>query len=220
MLSRSGSRLFLTIDHMDEVTAAYEDPISSRSRIIAAAVRLTCADGWSKVTMGRLARAAGVSRQTVYNAVGSREDLAEAMVLTESAKFILTIVEGFEKHPDDLLPAIHEAVENTLVLAEGNALLRAVVSATHGADTELLPLLTTHSEPLLGTLMVVVQDRVDQYEIDLEPERITTIIDMVVRSALSHVMQPTATPRKTADSITWFVARILGRTEELAGSRA
>ncbi|MDR7383225.1 TetR/AcrR family transcriptional regulator [Promicromonospora iranensis] len=205
---------------MAEVTSGHDDPISSRSRIIAAAARLTCADGWSKVTMGRLAQEAGVSRQTVYNAVGSREDLAEAMVLTESAQFIFTIVEGFEKHPEDLLPAIHEALENTLVLAEGNALLRAVVSATHGADTELLPLLTTHSESLLGTLMVVVQDRVDRYEIDLEPERITAVIDIVVRSVLSHVMQPTATPRETAASITWLVARVLGRTEELAAFRA
>lgn len=204
---------------MAEATAGYDDAISSRSRIIAAAVRLTCADGWSKVTMGRLATEAGVSRQTVYNAVGSREDLAEAMVLTESAKFIFEIVGGFENHPDDLLAAIHEAVENTLVLAEGNALLRAVVSATHGADTELLPLLTTHSEPLLGTLLVVVQDRVDQYEIDLEPERISAVIDITVRTALSHVMQPTATPRQTADSITWLVARVLGRTDELAASR-
>ena len=205
---------------MAEVTAGYDDPISSRSRIIAAAARLTCADGWSKVTMGRLATEAGVSRQTVYNAVGSREDLAEAMVLTESAKFIFMIAEGFENHPDDLLPAIHEAVENTLVLAEGNALLRAVVSATHGADTELLPLLTTHAESLLGTLMVVVQDRVDQYEIDLEPERISAVIDLVVRSALSHVMQPTATPHQTAESITWLVASVLGRTEELTAPRA
>ncbi|GAB2488254.1 TetR/AcrR family transcriptional regulator [Promicromonospora xylanilytica] len=205
---------------MAEVVAGHDDPISSRSRIIAAAVRLTCADGWSKVTMGRLATDAGVSRQTVYNAVGSRDDLAEAMVLTESAKFIFEIVEGFDNHPDDLLSAIHEAVENTLVLAQGNALLRAVVSATHGADTELLPLLTTHSEPLLGTLLVVVQDRVDQYEIDLEPERVTAVIDIVVRSALSHVMQPTATPRETADSITWLVARVLGLTEELVAPRA
>jgi AcrR family transcriptional regulator len=203
---------------MAEATAGYEDPISSRSRIIAAAVRLTCADGWSKVTMGRLATDAGVSRQTVYNAVGSRDDLAEAMVLTESAKFIVEIVEGFESHPDDLLQAIHAAVENTLVLAEGNPLLRAVVSATHGADTELLPLLTTHSEPLLGTLLVVVQDRVDQYEIGLEPERISAVIDFVVRSALSHVMQPTATPRETADSITWLVARVLGLADELVSS--
>ncbi len=205
---------------MAEATAGYEDPISTRNRIIAAAARLTCADGWSKVTMGRLAAEAGVSRQTVYNAVGSREDLAEAMVLTESAKFIFRILEGFDNHPDDLLPAIHDALENTLVFAEGNALLRAVVSATHGADTELLPLLTTHSESLLGTLMVVVQDRVDQYETDLEPERISAIIDIVVRAALSHVMQPTATPRETADSITWLVARVLGHTEELAASGA
>jgi AcrR family transcriptional regulator len=203
---------------MAEVTSGYEDPISSRSRIIAAAARLTCSDGWSKVTMGRLAAEAGVSRQTVYNAVGSREDLAEAMVLTESAKFIFRIVEGFDSHPDDLLRAIHAAVENTLVFAEGNDLLRAVVSATHGADTELLPLLTTHSESLLGTVKVVVQDRVDTYEIDLEPERIAVVIDLVVRSSLSHVMQPSAAPRETAEAITWLVARVLGRAEELVTS--
>lgn len=205
---------------MAEATAGYEDPISTRNRIIAAAARLTCADGWSKVTMGRLATEAGVSRQTVYNAVGSREDLAEAMVLTESAKFIFKIIEGFENHPDDLLPAIHDAVENTLVLAEGNALLRAVVSATHGADTELLPLLTTHSESLLGTVKVVVQDRVDQYEFALEPERVSSITDFVVRAVLSHVMQPTGTPRETAESITWIVANVLGRTERSVASGA
>ncbi|MFC8796141.1 TetR family transcriptional regulator [Promicromonospora sp. NPDC057138] len=196
---------------MAEVTAEYEDPISSRSRIIAAAARLTSSDGWSKVTMSRLAAEAGVSRQTVYNAVGSREDLAEAMVLTESAKFMFKIVEGFDSHPDDLMAAIHAALENTLVFAEGNALLRAVVSATHGADTELLPLLTTHSESLLGTVKVVVQNRVDSYEIGLEPERIATVIDLVVRSALSHVMQPSATPQETAESITWLVASVLRR---------
>ncbi|MFD6446084.1 TetR family transcriptional regulator [Promicromonospora sp. NPDC060204] len=202
---------------MAEATAGNDDdPISNRNRIIGAATRLTCADGWSKVTMGRLATEAGVSRQTVYNAVGSRDDLAEAMVLTESAQFIFRIAEAFDRHPDDLLPAIRDAVESTLTFAEGNALLRAVVSATHGADTELLPLLTTHSEALLGTVKVVVQDRVDQYEIDLGPERIAAVIDIVVRSALSHVMQPTASPRETAESITWLVACVLGRAEELA----
>ncbi|MFI6425025.1 TetR family transcriptional regulator [Promicromonospora sp. NPDC050880] len=196
---------------MAETTVAREDPISSRSRIIAAAARLTCADGWSKVTMGRLATEAGVSRQTVYNAVGSREDLAEAMVLTESAKFIVQIAEGFDEHPDSLLSAIRAVLEKTLLLAEGNALLRAVVSATHGADTELLPLLTTHAESLLGTVKVVVQDRVDQYEVDLEPERVAAVIDLVVRSALSHVMQPSGTPRETAEQITWVVAQVTGR---------
>lgn len=204
---------------MAEVTAGYDDPISSRSRIVAAAARLTCAVGWSKVTMGRLAAEAGVSRQTVYNAVGSREDLAEAMVLTESAKFVFQVAEAFDRHPDDLLQAIHESVESALVLAEGNALLRAVVSATHGADTELLPLLTTHSRSLLGAVKDVVQDRADNYEIGLEPDRIAAVIDVMVRASMSHVMQPTATPRETADSITWLVAQVLGRAEDLVAPR-
>jgi AcrR family transcriptional regulator len=203
---------------MAEVTAGYEDPISSRSRIIATAARLTCSDGWSKVTMGRLAAEAGVSRQTVYNAVGSRDDLAEAMVLTESAKFVFKIVEGFEKHPDDLLAAVHDAVELPLAFAAGNALLHAVISATHGANTELLPLLTTHAESLLGTVKAVVHDQADRYEIDLEPEEISAVIDIMVRSSMSHVMQPTGTPRETADSITWLVARVLGRTGDLIAS--
>lgn len=196
---------------MAEVDGGPEDPISSRSRIIAAAVRLTCAHGWSKVTMGRLAAEAGVSRQTVYNAVGSREDLAEAMVLTESAGFVFSIVEGFDAYPDDLLAGIHAALERALGIAQDNALLRAIVSATHGADTELLPLLTTHAESLLDTVKTVVADRVDRYGLELEPDRVAAVVDVVVRTALSHVMQPSATPRETADEITWIVSRVLGR---------
>lgn len=192
-----------------------DDPDSNRSRIIDAAARLTVADGWSKVTMSRLAHEAGVSRQTVYNTVGSREALAEAMVLKESAKFVFKIAEGFDSHPDDLLPAIHNAVEYPLAFARGNPLLRAVVSATHGADSELMPLLTAHSASLLDTVKAVVQDRADRYAIDLSPEQISMMIDIMVRSSMSHVMQPSGSPQETAASIAWLVARVLGRTDEL-----
>ena len=54
------------------VTAAHS---AHRSRIIAAATDITSESGWSQVTMSRLARAVGVSRQTVYNELGNREDL-------------------------------------------------------------------------------------------------------------------------------------------------
>ena len=37
-----------------------------------AAVRLTAQIGWSQVTMARLAQEVGVSRQTVYNEVGTK----------------------------------------------------------------------------------------------------------------------------------------------------
>ena len=53
---------------------------TTRDRIVAAAVELTTTSGWASVTMSRLAAAAGVSRQTVYNEVGSKPALAETMI--------------------------------------------------------------------------------------------------------------------------------------------
>jgi AcrR family transcriptional regulator len=51
-----------------------------RARIVAAAAVLTTETGWSEVTMARLAERVGVSRQTVYNEIGSKPALAEAMI--------------------------------------------------------------------------------------------------------------------------------------------
>lgn len=95
-----------------------------------------------------------------------------------------------------------------LVFAQDNPLLHAVVSATHGADTELLPLLTTHSESLLGVAKLVVAERVAPYELQLA-EKLEPAIDMVVRLVLSHVMQPSGTPDETADDIAWIADRVL-----------
>ena len=81
-----------------------------------------------------------------------------------------------------------------LELAQDNRLLHAVVSATHGADTELLPLLTTHAESLLAAAKLVVAERVAPYDVGLDAAHLEAAIDMVVRVVLSHVMQPSATP--------------------------
>ena len=82
-----------------------------------------------------------------------------------------------------------------LELAQDNRLLHAVVSATHGADTELLPLLTTHAESLLAAAKVVVAERVRAVRHRRwTPRHLDAAIDMVVRVVLSHVMQPSGTP--------------------------
>ena len=100
-----------------------------------------------------------------------------------------------------------------LELAQDNRLLKAVVSATHGADTELLPLLTTHSESLLETAKAVVRERVAAYPEAgsgaLPPGRLDAAIDLIVRVVLSHVMQPSGSPQDTADDIAWLAAQAL-----------
>ena len=181
-----------------------------RDRLCDAATQVIAEEGWARVTMARLADEVGVSRQTVYNEIGTKSDLAEAVVLRELDRFLAGVVRSFDENPDDLVRAIRDSARRVLKYAQNNALLHAIVSATHGADTELLPLLTTHAESLLVAAKVVVGERIASYRIDLPPDRLDAAIDMVVRVVLSHVMQPTADPASTADDIAWVAAKVLG----------
>ncbi len=184
-------------------------PLTMRERVIDAAVTLTTEVGWAQVTMARLADVVGVSRQTVYNEVGSKPLLAEAMILRELERFLGLVTVAFDAHPTDLVGAIRDASCAVLEASQDNLLLKAIVSATHGADTELLPLLTTHAGALLSTSKAVLVDRVAPYDIELSAEELDAAIDMVVRVVLSHVMQPSASPARTAEDIAWISARVL-----------
>ena len=180
-----------------------------RQRIVAAAAELTVRSGWASVTMSRLAAEVGVSRQTVYNEIGSKQVLAEAMIFSEFALFLSVVEHAFDAHPGELVPSIRAAVRDVLELADGHALLRAVVSATQGADTELLPLLTTHAQPLLSSAMTVVSDLLALFVLPYDESQLTGAVDVFVRVVLSHVMQPTGSPADTADDIAWLVDRVL-----------
>ena len=80
-----------------------------RQRLVAAAVEMTLAHGWAQVTMARLAAEVGVSRQTVYNEIGTKPALAEAMILAELDRFLSVVTAAFDRHPTDLVAAIEEA---------------------------------------------------------------------------------------------------------------
>jgi AcrR family transcriptional regulator len=185
--------------------------VSLRERLVDAAVTLTTESGWAGVTMARLADAVGVSRQTVYNEIGSKPRLAEAMILRELERFLGLVTVAFDAHPDDLVAAIRDAAEAVLEDSQDNKLLHAIVSATHGADTELLPLLTTHAGTLLSTAKLVLVERVAPYGVELPATQLDAVIDMVVRVVLSHVMQPSAPPHRTAEDIAWVAARVLSQ---------
>ena len=183
--------------------------LTMHERVVGAAAELTLEVGWAGVTMGKLADRVGVSRQTVYNEVGSKPRLAEEMVLAELATFLAVVDAAFDAQPTDLVEAIRLASRGVLELAGSNALLQAVVSASYGAETELLPLLTTRNDALVLTATQAVRRRVAAYRIDMDARRLDAAIDMVVRLVLSHVVHPVDTPAATADDIAWIAGRTL-----------
>lgn len=186
-------------------------PFSQRERLLTAAAGFTAEHGWSALTMAKLADLVGVSRQTVYNEIGGKPQLAEAMVMRELELFLGKVEAAFADNPADLVAAIRAAAVSVLELADTDPLLHAVLSSTQGADSDLLPLLTTHSEMLLTAAGEVVGEHVRAYDVPLPPDRLQVLIDMVIRLVLSHVMQPSGTPEETAATIAWISAKVLDR---------
>ena len=184
-------------------------PRSWRERLVSQAAELTRSGGWQAITMAKLADRVGVSRQTVYNEIGSKRQLAEAMIMHELEVFLQAVDAAFEENPDDLGGAIREASARVLEMAASNPLLHAVLSASHGAESDLLPLLTTQVEPLIEAAHGLVRRHLDTYDHGLEEHRIDPLVDMVIRLVLSHVTAPSTSPQETADNIAWIAERVL-----------
>lgn len=183
-----------------------------RERLLVAGIDLTVAHGWSWVTMERLAAAGGVSRRTVYNEVGTRKELAEAMVLHELDRFLRVVDAGFDDHPDDLVAAIRAAVSSVLELAEQHPLLRSIVAVAQGGSSELLPLLTTDSSELVATVKAVIFPRLLSYADDvrtLDGPQLDFTVDLLVRLVVSHIVRPDRTPQESGARIAWLCARLL-----------
>jgi AcrR family transcriptional regulator len=188
-------------------------------RLVQAAAEITTEAGWAAVTMGKVASRAGVSRQTVYNELGSKPALGQAMVMRELERFLDAVAEELDRH-DDLVEAIRSAAARILRMARSNPLLDAVLASAHGvsrgergSDHELLPLLTTDAAPLISAATAVIAERLPVRFPDtgLSDAEAQAAIDSVVRLVLSHVMQPGDDPEQTADTIAWIVARVLHR---------
>jgi AcrR family transcriptional regulator len=182
--------------------------LATGERILVAAAEMTAEVGWSGVTMSALAARVGVSRQTVYNEWGSRDRLAEAMVLRELGAFLDEVDAGFDAHPTDLEAGVAEAIGRVLALAETNPLLRSIVTATHGAETELVPLLTTRADVVIAVASDRVRTRLGAYP-GIDMQHLDATVDVTVRTVLSHVMQPGSESTDVPGGLSLIVASVL-----------
>ncbi|WP_067689292.1 TetR family transcriptional regulator [Nocardia jejuensis] len=163
-----------------------------RERVIDTARRIVCDEGWGAVNMSRVAKEVGVSRPVLYKEIGTRQELADVVIRTEVDVFLLGIAESLAAHPDDAVAGITQAVEYTLRTGADNTLLKAVLSGRSSEDTALLPSLMTETEPVLGRAIAALTTAARaQYGFDGVPDsELDSMIETVVRLALSHLFQP------------------------------
>jgi AcrR family transcriptional regulator len=123
-----------------------------RERLLDAVGALLADRDRASVTMADIARGAGVSRQTLYNEFGSRQEFAQAYVLREADRFLSAAEDAIAEHADDPEAALTAAFSGFLAAAAENPLVRAIVSGDPGSG--LLALVTTRGALVVGAATV------------------------------------------------------------------
>ena len=86
-------------------------PPSKRAAILEAAKRAFVRDGVGAISIDAIAVEAGVSRQTVYNQIGDKDQLFRAViedVTSRSSASLVAVLASFPARPDDIEPALVE----------------------------------------------------------------------------------------------------------------
>ena len=174
-----------------------------RDTLLDAALEQLAERPWAEVKMADIAAGAGVSRQTLYNEMGSRDGIAQALVLREAERFNDAIERILDAHLDDPKAALGAAAELFLAAAARNALVRAVAA---GQADEMLALVTTHGRPVVESASERLAAAIHARWPQAGQRAADQLADLLVRLAISYVTLPAGPPEETADAI----AEILG----------
>lgn len=169
-----------------------------REQVLNAAYDLVAAEGWNKLRLAPVARAAGISRQTLYNEFGSKQDLGEALVERETERFMLGIQQELDANRNSLEAAVGAAIAFTLQESLDNSLIKAILTASRGGEDDLLAYLTIRPEPVFDTATAMLDAYIAEAWSDIDPESRSLTIEVMVRLTISHMVQPVASPQETA----------------------
>ncbi len=183
------------------------DPRTTRDALLDAAYDVVVAGEWANARMLDVARAAGVSRQTLYNEFGSKDAVAEALAIRESQRFL----DGTNRVLDELHPtapadAVYAATEWTIREASNNPLLKAVLTDD---TSDLLPFLTTRSEQILAA----ARQQIESYWIENWPRipagDVALASEVVPRLTMSYLVLPSDGPDGSAEAIATRLAQLV-----------
>jgi len=173
-------------------------------RILEAAFDQVMTVGLSRMTVESVARAAGVTRQTVYRHFPTKENLIQMLMADEAERLMKGVRAPFETIPD-LEDALASSVLFCLRYAREHPLFDRVLATD--ADT-LLPYLTTRADPVIERARSALIDLLKRRP-GIRADLVYGAADTAVRTVLSYTLSPPPDPPEV-------VARDLARV--LAGS--
>ncbi len=187
---------------MSPSTARSPYPVAAREllreTLLDAALEELRRRAWSEVTMADVARAAGVSRQTLYKEFGSRDEFAIALTLREADRFLAAVEEAVRAHIENPSTALAAAFEMFLTTAAENPLVLAVF---RGGGDEFLELVTIRGTPLVEHAVDRLAAVMTGSWPDADPAACGLLAECLVRLAISYITLPKGPSSATAESV-------------------
>lgn len=161
-----------------------------RESILDAASDAAASHDWNNVRVADVAETVGVSRQTIYNEFGTKDQLGFALFEREVTRFGNGMVEQV-RSADSFRDAVRAAFTWMLKEAGESPFLNRILTAhQHGDPESLLPMLTVHADvflrPLREQLASVFLERWEGPSI----QEAQQVAEMVIRLGQSQVLSP------------------------------
>lgn len=178
-----------------------------RTTVFDAMHTLLASSDWSQITMSDVARAAGLSRQTLYSAFGNRQGLAQAYALQLAESYSGAIRDSILAHPGDIDAAFREGINGFIEASSRDPLVRAL--ATGDIKPDLLQLITTEAGPLIERATEVLTPALSDSWMRLTERHARLAATIIARVGISFVSLPPAEPALLASELTEVIGPFL-----------
>ena len=159
---------------------------------------------WSEITMADIATGAGVSRQTLYNEFGNRNEFGFAFVIHEAERFMDDVEEAVLSHRDDPRAAVLAALEHFLRTAGEDPLISILLSddGTGG----MLPFVTTQGLPVVQWATARLASIIEEGWPQAAEADIKVLAETLVRISISYVTTPGESAEEAARAVAGLLA--------------
>ncbi|MGH3676707.1 MAG: TetR family transcriptional regulator AlkX [Mycobacterium sp.] len=143
---------------------------------------------WSAITLSDVARAAGISRQTIYNEFGSRQGLAQAYALRLADRLVDQIDGAIIGNVGDVYAAFMAGFRDFFAESAADPLVISLL--TGGTKPDLLQLITTDAGPIITHCSQRLTATFQHSWVKCTDEDAGILARAIVRLAMSYISMP------------------------------
>lgn len=159
-----------------------------RNSVLDAMRDLLLTRDWSAITLSDVARAAGISRQTIYNEFGSRQGLAQGYALRLADRLVDAIHAALDANVGNFFEAFLAGFRSFFAESAADPLVISLLSGV--AKPDLLQLITTDSAPIITRASARLSSALTSTWVATSDEDAGVLARAIVRLALSYVSMP------------------------------